>query len=212
MVSYPGAVERRRTAPSAGDAEVARGLVEGERWAVCEAWHRFAPIVLSNAERFLGSRTEAEDVVQEVLFGVFQKAKTLRDPGRLRSFIFGFTARALRSELRRRRVRNRIVPTENAPDVPFRATDFESRDLLAKLFALLNRLRPRDRLIFVLRRMESMSVPEIAATMDISMSTVKRSVAYASSRMADWVEAEPGLAGLARRGRARPALRVAQES
>src|SRR6185436_14113242 len=66
MVSYPGAVERRRTAPSAGDAEVARGLVAGERWAVCEAWHRFAPIVLSNAERFLGSRTEAEDVVQEV--------------------------------------------------------------------------------------------------------------------------------------------------
>jgi hypothetical protein len=99
------------------------------------------------------------------------------------------------------------VPTENAPDVPFRATDFESRDLLTKLFALLNRLKPRDRLIFVLRRMESMSVPEIAATMDISISTVKRSMAHASSRMADWVEGEPGLAGLARGARVRPALR-----
>jgi len=207
------ALRRRRVRPraaSAGDADVARGLVAGERWAIRETWHRFAPMVLLNAERFLGSRTEAEDVVQDVLFGVFRKAKTLRDPGRLRSFIFGFTARALQSEMRRKRVRSRIVGTENAPDVPFRATDFESRDLLTRLFALLNRLRPRDRLIFVLRRMESMTVPEIAATMDISVSTVKRSLAHASSRMADWVDAEPGLAGLARGGRVRPPLRIAQ--
>jgi DNA-directed RNA polymerase specialized sigma24 family protein len=52
--------------------------------------------------------------------------------------------------------------------------------------------------VFVLRRMESMTVEEIAATMDISNSTVKRSIAHASTRLSRWVEADPELVGLAR--------------
>jgi len=41
------------------DQEVARGLTSGEAWAVAEAWHRFAPMVLTVAERSLGSKSEA---------------------------------------------------------------------------------------------------------------------------------------------------------
>lgn len=157
-------------------------------------------MVRFNAERSLGSRSEADDVVQEVFLRVFRKAKMLRDPSCLRSFILAFTTHALKAELRRRRARGRfpLLQDERAADLPLRASDFESRDLLTRLYALLNRLKPRDRLIFVLRRMEAMSLDEIAATMDLSISTVKRSVAHASRRLACWVEADPGLAGLGR--------------
>ena len=93
-------------------------------------------MVLLTAERFLGSRIEAEDIVQEVFCRVFRKAKTLRDPERLRSFIYSFAIRVLKAELRRRRVRGwfPFLKTEEPPDVAFRASDFESRDLLAKLY------------------------------------------------------------------------------
>ena len=184
----------------ASDAGVARGLAAGEGWAIAEAWHRFAPMVLLTAERSLGSRTEAEDVVQDVFYRVFRKANTLRDPARLRSFVYSFTVRVLKSELRRRRVRGwfPFLSAEPPIDMLSPASDFESRELLTKLYGLLNRLTPRDRLVFVLRRMESMTVDEIASTMDISLSTVKRSMAHASSRLSRWVEADPGLAGLAR--------------
>src|SRR6185436_1457442 len=57
----------------ARDADLAAGLVEGEAWAIAETWHRFAPMVLMTAERSLGSRTEAEDIVQEVFCLVFRK-------------------------------------------------------------------------------------------------------------------------------------------
>ena len=182
------------------DADLASGLVRGEAWASAETWHRFAPMVLMTAERSLGSRAEAEDVVQEVFFHLFRKAKTLRDPDRLRSFVYSFAVRVLKSELRRRKVRGwfPFLQAEAPADVVFRASDFESRDLLVKLYALLDRLTPRDRMVFVLRRMESMTVDEIATTMDISVSTVKRSMAHASSRLSQWVDADPGLAGLAR--------------
>ena len=63
-------------------------------------------------------------------------------------------------------------------------------------FSVNYRLAPRDRLVFSLRRMESMTVEEIATAMDISVSTVKRSMAHASNRLLRWINADPGLAGL----------------
>jgi RNA polymerase sigma-70 factor (ECF subfamily) len=156
--------------------------------------------VLLTAERSLGSRAEAEDIVQEVFCLVFRKAKTLRDPDRLRSFIYSFAIRVLKADLRRRKVRGwfPFLNTKAPPDLLFGGSDFESRDLLNKLYGLLDRLTARDRLVFVLRRMESMTVEEIAATMDISISTVKRSITHASGRLSRWVEADPELVGLAR--------------
>jgi RNA polymerase sigma-70 factor, ECF subfamily len=176
-----------------GDADLARALAAGEGWAIDETWQRFAPMVLRMAERSLGSRAEAEDVSQDVFYHVFRKAKALRDPERLRSFVYSFAVRTLKADLRRRKVRgwfSFLRTSVPADDVGARALDFESRDLLRRLYELLDRLSPRDRLVFVLRRMESKTVEEIAAMLDISTSTVKRSMSHASSRLSAWVDAD----------------------
>ena len=188
-------VGARRGDPA--DRELVVGLVAGETWAMGETWRRFAPMVLMTARRSLGSRTEAEDVAQEVFFRVFRKVKSLRDPDSLRSFIYSFAVRVLKAELRRRKIRGWLPFRPEPPlDFGFRTLNVEARDHLRKLYALLDRLSPRDRLAFVLRRMESMTVDEIAANMDLSISTVKRSIAHASTRMSRWIDADPGLAGL----------------
>ena len=188
-------VGARRGDPT--DRDIVVGLIAGEAWAIAETWIRFAPMVLMTARRSLGSRVEAEDVAQEVFLGVFRKVKTLRDPDSLRSFIYSFAVRVLKGELRRRKVRGWLPFMPEAPfDFGFQTLDVEARDHLRKLYALLDRLSPRNRLAFVLRRMEAMTVDEIAATMDISISTVKRAIAHASGRMSRWIDADPGLAGL----------------
>jgi RNA polymerase sigma-70 factor (ECF subfamily) len=185
------------------DGDLARGLVAGEAWAIAETWHRFAPMVTTMAERCLGSKSEAEDISQEVFYRVFRKAKSLRDPNTLRSFVYSFAIRALRTELRRKKLRSWLWldHPEMPVDVGCRTLDVESRDLLRRFHALLDRLAPRDRLVFILRRMESMTVEEIATHMDISVSTVKRSMAHASNRLSRWIDADPGLAGLLDRER-----------
>jgi RNA polymerase sigma-70 factor (ECF subfamily) len=186
------------TRKEASDAELARGLAAGEDWAVAETWHRLAPMVLMTAERALGSSSEAEDLAQEVFCRVFRLAKTLREPDRLRSFTYSVAIRALRSQLRHRRLRAWLSfqGPETLVDLRHVSLDVESRDLLKKFYALLDRLSPRDRLVFLLRRVESMTVEEIAQTLEISASTVKRSMARASSRLSRWVDADPGLQGL----------------
>jgi len=179
------------------DRDLVAALGAGEAWAMAETWSRFAPMVLTTARRALGSRTEAEDVVQDVFIQVFRKACTLRDPDSLRSFIYSFAVRVLKAELRRRKIRGWLLFLPDAPlDCGARTLDVEARDLLRKLYALLDRLSPRNRLAFVLRRMEAMTVEEIAATMDISTSTAKRAIAHAVNRLSRWVDADPELAGL----------------
>jgi len=181
----------------ASDAELAAGLIARQDWALAEAWRRFAPMVLRTAERVIGTRTEAEDVAQEVFCQVFRRARTLREPDSLRSFVYSFVVRVLKSELRRRKRRRLLflgAPSGAEDPLDTTAADVESRELLIRFNALLDRLSPRDRLVFVLRRMEAMTIQEIAGTMDLSISTVKRAMAHASRRLAHWVDTDPGLA------------------
>lgn len=181
------------------DAELAVALAADEPWAVGELWRRFAPMVLTLAERALGSRSDAEDLAQEVFCRACQRASSLRDPNSLRSFVYSIAIRVLKTSLRYRRLRHWLSfqRPETLTDLSHWTLDVESRDLLKKFYALLDRLSSRDRVVFVLRRVESMTIEEIATLMQISESTVKRSLNQASRRLSRWVEMEPALAELA---------------
>src|SRR5215471_13292923 len=180
------------------DDELARALQAGVEWAVAETWQRFAPGVTVFARRALGSEAEAEDIAQEVFYRVFTRSKTLRAPEKLRSFIFSFAIRVVRTELRRKKARAWLSfhRPESLADIGAGLTDMESRDLLRRFYALLDRLAPRPRLVFVLRQLESMTVEEVAAQMELSISTVKRALSHATNKLSRWIEADPGLAGV----------------
>lgn len=178
------------------DAEVAAGLVAGEDWALAETWARFAPMVLTTAGRALGSSADAEDLAQDVFDRVFRKVKTLRDPASLRSFVYSVALRTLKSQLRYRRLRGWLSfqAPDTLLDLRHVTEDVESRELLRRVYELLDRLSVRDRLVFVLRRVEAMTVEEIAAAMEISESTVKRSLAHGTERLSRWIANDPALA------------------
>lgn len=180
-------------AQKASDTEVARALIAGKPWATDETWNRFAPMVLRMGQRCLGSKSEAEDLTQDVFCRVFRKASTLRDPNCLRSFVYSFAIRTLKSELRKRKL-TAWLPLDAVAETTSQVQDVESRDLLRRFYRLLDRLSTRDRLVFVLRRMEAMTVEEIAAHMNISTSTVKRSMDHASNRLSQWVDQDTELA------------------
>jgi len=178
------------------DLALAQGLATGEAWAIRVTWQRFAPMVLALAERSLGSRSDAEDLAQEVFLNVFRKANTLREPDKLRSFVYSFAIFGLKAELRRRKLRAWLsfLAPEALVNLAYRSTDVESRDLLRRFYALLDRLSQRDRLVFSLKELESMTIEEIAPVLGLSVSTVKRSLTHATARLSRWISADPGLA------------------
>lgn len=154
-------------------------------------------MVMMTAERALGSRAEAQDVAQEVFCRLFRKASTLREPDSLRSFVFSFAVRVLKSELRSKKSRGWLSfhRPETLIDVGSDTLDVEARDLLRRFYARLDRLSPDDRLVFALRHLESMTVEEIAEAIELSPSTVKRRLAHATKRVSVMIEKDVGLSG-----------------
>lgn len=161
-----------------------------------EAWNRYAPQVYGMAARALGS--EVEDFVQEVFFRVFSKAKTLQKPASLQSFIVSFAIRILKWELRRKKARAWLSfqQPETCADLLSQTMDIESRELLRKFYAMLERLAPCEHIVFALRHLESMTVEEIAQAMALSVSTVKRSLERGTRQMSRRTVAALEMAGL----------------
>jgi RNA polymerase sigma factor (sigma-70 family) len=122
----------------------------------------------------------------------------LRDPAALRSFVFSFALRVLKTELRRKRTRGWLSfhRPERLADIGTALADMESRDLLRRFYGLLDRLAPRHRLVFALRHLDSMTLEEVAAHMNLSVSTVKRSLGHATQKLSHWIEGDPDLTGL----------------
>ena len=185
------------------DTDLARALISGATWAYTETWNRFSPTVFKMAVSTLGLSSEAEDIVQEVFCRLARKAKTLRKPECLRSFIVSFAIRVLKWEARRRRVQSWLTfrPAESLADMVRVSVDVESRDMLRRFYALLSRLGTRERLVYALRNIESMTIVETAQAMDISVSTVKRLQDRATEQLSKWVETDFELTGLLLRKR-----------
>jgi RNA polymerase sigma-70 factor (ECF subfamily) len=174
----------------------------GEPWAHAATWNRFAPLVFNMASRALGSQDEAEDITQEVFYRLFARVKTLCKPESLRSFIVSFAIRILKWDLRRKRAGRwlTLFQPRDLPDAPFRGADPEARDMLRRFYKILDELGARERLVFALRHLESMTLGEIAAAMEISLSTVKRAHAQAVIEVANRIASDRDLAGFLEEG------------
>jgi RNA polymerase sigma-70 factor, ECF subfamily len=174
------------------DTELARALIGGEAHAAELAWERYAPLVHRIVSRAIGPDAEVEDVTQEIFYRLFSRIGTLRKPEALRSFVISFAIRIVKWELRRRRARRWLTLSETGevPDEQLMVMDAESRYSLRRLYALLDRLSTRERLVLVLRHVEGMTLEEIAEAMELSLATVKRGLRRASLRIAQMVDAD----------------------
>jgi len=174
------------------DMELARALIDGSPGAAELAWERYAPLVHRIVSRAIGPDAEVEDVTQEIFYRLFSRIGTLRKPEALRSFVISFAIRIVKWELRRRRARRWLTLSEtgDVPDEQLMVMDAESRYSLRRLYALLDRLSTRERLVLVLRHVEGMTLEEIAEAMELSLATVKRGLRRASLRIAQMVDAD----------------------
>jgi RNA polymerase sigma-70 factor, ECF subfamily len=176
----------------ASELELARALIEGQAHAAELAWERYSPLVHRIVSRAIGPDAEVEDVTQEIFYRLFSRIGTLRKPEALRSFVISFAIRIVKWELRRRRARRWLTLSETGevPDEQVMVMDAESRYALRRLYALLDRLSTRERLVLVLRHVEGMTLEEIAEAMELSLATVKRALRRASLRVSQMVDTD----------------------
>jgi len=168
-----------------GDPTLSVLLSRGDDDATRLAWDRFSPLVRRILRRGLGPNHDVEDVLQEVFLRFYRRVPELRDGAALRSFVIAITVNALRSELRRMRVRRivRLVDPVELPELRSVDTDPEARVALRAFYRVLDRMRDRERVVFVLHVIEGLSAAEVAQALEISLPTVRRRLARARTRI-----------------------------
>jgi RNA polymerase sigma-70 factor (ECF subfamily) len=176
------------------DEELARAACDGDPRAAIAIWRRYGIQVRSKLLRWIGAH-DLDDHVQEVFSRLFEQLPRLRQRSALRSFLIGITLRVACTELRRRRRwRLRLTATGELPDLAEHGTDDGiAREALSRFEAILGRLAPRSRRVFVLRYVDKLELVDVAAAMDISLATAKRHLSRASLRVFAMAEREPAL-------------------
>jgi RNA polymerase sigma-70 factor, ECF subfamily len=171
-----------------------KGGAEGDG-AFRMLWDRHSRRVFRVLERALGPGDDVDDLTQEVFIRVFSKAATIREPAALGEFVVAVATRVLKWELRRRWARRWLMlsNTGDLPDLADSASDPEARQALRRCYRILDGLSARERTAFVLRHMEEMTINEVAASLDVSVSTAKRLVNRAADKVALQVGEDPDL-------------------
>jgi RNA polymerase sigma-70 factor (ECF subfamily) len=200
-------------APTDADRDVALvlALQRGEAAAELAAWNRFSPGVAATLQRMLGpgGRThegaDRDDLLQEVFIRFFRRAGTLREPAAVRGFLTAICLRVVQTEIasRRRRRWLRLTDTGAPPDVPDGASPGEAREAreaIARYYRLLETLNGRDRSLFVARTIEGLTLEEVAAAHEVSISTAQRRIARACERIATLARRDPLLLALVEGG------------
>lgn len=191
---------------SLNDEAIGRGLRSGEPWAAAALYDRYAARVERLLRRTLGNErhTTVEDLLHEVFLQAIDSARSLRDEVALLAWLQTIAVRTAYRQMRRRRALAwlRFQSPEEVPDILGEDAPPEIREATRRLYRVLDQLPARERVVFVLRYFEEMTVEQVAQTTRVSLSTVKRRLRTAEERSEKLARRDPVLAPWVERGMA----------
>ena len=164
-----------------GESYLARALLAGENGAFERFVEYFRSKIFHFSWLMCGSPEDAEEVAQETLLKVFESFDQLREPDRVRAWVF----RIARNVCLMQRRRSVFAPThelsidELAPseEVPDGASAPEGSLLSTELRAIIDRviveLPPSYRAVVLLRDLEELTTDETAQILGLTTDVVK---------------------------------------
>ena len=158
---------------------------DGDERAFAELLSPYREPLFTLLLRELRDRSDAEDVMQEVLFLSWRGLPRYEDRGRFRAWLFTIAYRALATH-RRAPSRSWIAASEVLPERRSLATpesELEAADLSAQLLATIDALPEKQRRVFLLRQSAGLTFAEIAELMQEPQNTVLSHMNYAMQKI-----------------------------
>jgi RNA polymerase sigma-70 factor (ECF subfamily) len=148
------------------DAALMSRLREGDLTAIEPLYARYASPLLGLASQIIGSRPDAEDVVQDVFVGLPTAARSYVEQGQFEAWLRRVTVRMCLMSLRRDRSRRQVGLDQ------LESTDPSS--VMVSRIALTDAIRnlpPSLRVVFVLKEIAHYTHAEIGSMMGIRRGT-----------------------------------------
>lgn len=161
-------------------------LAEGQPDAIVEAYRAHHAHVRAFAERLVGDRMVAEDLVHEVFVALPESMRRFEGQCSLRTWLIAIAARRaqghVRTALRRRRAESGLAFEPRA--APLRPDEAVERAELATLLTrALDTLPVDQRVAFVLCEVEERTSVEVAQMLDASDGTIRQRVFHAKKKL-----------------------------
>ena len=132
----------------------------------------------------VGSRSLAEDLLQDTFLLVYRKLRWLREPELFRPWAFRIASREAFRRLRRdRRYAGAELDESQLAEVPDVAATPEDRELARRLPDLVAGISPGSRAVIALHYLEEMPLAEVSAVLGIALGTVKSRLAYGLTQL-----------------------------
>lgn len=141
--------------------------------------------LLYYAQYLVRSREEAEEVVSDVFFEVWQNRDTINEIKNIKAWLLTITHNKAVSCLRKKEHSNSSVSWDEMGDNVLPANlqtpdeQLISREEMERINAIINNLPPRCRQVFILAKIEKLLYKEIAEILGISVKTINIHVAKA---------------------------------
>ena len=188
--------------PARADAELARAAAAGDRRAFAAIYDRYADRLHDFCIGMLRDRDSAADCVQDTFCAAATILGDLREPDKLRPWLYSIARHQALKSLRNRR---RERPSDELPEMASYdagpntlAARLELSDLLSEAAGGLSE---RDRTVFELAYRHGMDEPELASALGVSQSNANTLV----YRLRETVERSLGALLVSRRVRSDPA-------
>ena len=179
------------------DSEVVASIVAGDPEGLAAAYDRYSRPLFGYCQSLLREPDDAADAVQDTFVIAASKVGRLRDPERLRAWLF---AVARNECLHRLKSRQAAAPLEDLPEQPDESVDVgneaeraESRELIRAAVGGLND-GERD---VINQLWHGLEIPEVATVLGVS----RNHVHSLFSRARDQLEASVGVLVVGRSGR-----------
>ena len=178
----------RRRRPGQKDSQLVERLKAGDQAALEAIFNLYGKMLYGVAPRILGEAADTEEVIQDVFWTVYCKAKSFKGEAQFSTWLYRLTVNAALGRVRRSKKKKEIeygafLPKFQKdghhlvrPVVDWSDTldeKYARRELHALLGRALDQLKPVDKSVVVLSDLEGLSDKETAAALGLTVAAVK---------------------------------------
>jgi RNA polymerase sigma-70 factor (ECF subfamily) len=174
-----------KKAPGPTDEQLIARFQQGDAYAYDLLVKRYRDPLMNFIYRFLGDKTDAEDILQETFLRLYKNKHYYKEIAKFSTWIYTIAGNLAKTELRKRKRRNifsihNFMSTEKDYELPDKGitpdkyansaiTDVEIQKSIGKL-------SPKFKQVILLRDVQGFSYDEISQIVNIPLGTVKSRV------------------------------------
>jgi len=167
------------------DEQLIARFQQGDAYAYDLLVKRYRDPLMNFIYRFLGDRTDAEDILQETFLRLYKNKHYYKEIAKFSTWIYTIAGNLAKTELRKRKRRNifsihNFMSTEKdyeLPDKGITPEKFANAAITDKeIQKAIGKLSPKFKQVILLRDVQGFSYEEISQIVNIPLGTVKSRV------------------------------------